>query len=102
MLRPQSCGRAAAAAWLKPGGVHLVGAPVRIVELQGGSSPLGELPPAWAGAVFQKTARSPLGLRGPGVLVELRLRGSLICVALGATGMQLKKGACCVNNIGKL
>ena len=48
-----------------------------------------------------------LGLRGPGVLVELRLvelrlRGSLVCVALGATGMQLKKGACCVNNIGKL
>ena len=42
-----------------------------------------------------------LGLRGPGVLVELRLRGSLICVALGATCMRLGKGACCVNNNGK-
>ena len=43
-----------------------------------------------------------LGPRGPGVLGELRLRGSLMCVALGATCMRLKKGACCVNNIGKL
>ena len=42
-----------------------------------------------------------LGLRGPGVLVELRLRGRLICVALGATCMRLGKGACCVNNNGK-
>ena len=47
-----------------------------------------------------------LGLRGPCVLgelrlVELRLRSSLVCVALGATCMRLKKGACCVNNNGK-
>ena len=47
-----------------------------------------------------------LGPRGPGVLgelrlVELRLRGSLVCVALGATYMRLGRGACCVNNDGK-
>ena len=47
-----------------------------------------------------------LGLRGPGVLgelrlVELRLRSSLVCVALGATYMPLRRGACCVNNNGK-
>ena len=47
-----------------------------------------------------------LGLRGPCVLgelrlVELRLRSSLVCVALGATYMRLRRGACCVNNNGK-